>query len=226
MYPPPSLSLWDDAEQSRHGRPSAVIHSVDCLCGYSPVVRVPVGVGSCVATAPRNREKNCPASRKDQHLRVEVAPGLIHERVVLTLKTSGPTGTDHTLETLLTSLEARQLGHAVLDALGKAQRRWPVSVRPVYKHEQDQRFEVTHSDDPHEPVVMMLRLRRGSGAEGSFGMPLTGDEAHRLGHSLLAAANPSRPHVTTSLATLHGSRRASPPACRSRPRTTAASDEK
>jgi hypothetical protein len=121
-----------------------------------------------------------------------VAPGLIHERVVLTLKTSDATGTDHTLETLLTSLEARQLGHAVLDALGKAQRRWPVSVRPAHTREQDQRFEVAHAEDPREPVVMTLRLRRGDRAEGSFGMRLTGDEAHQLGHSLLAAANPSR----------------------------------
>jgi hypothetical protein len=41
-------------------------------------------------------------------------------------------------------------------------------------------------------VVMTLRLRRGDRGEGSFSMPLTGDEAHQLGHSLLAAANPSR----------------------------------
>jgi hypothetical protein len=121
-----------------------------------------------------------------------VAPGLSHERVVLTLYTSDPTGADHTLETLLTSLEARQLAHAVLDARGKAQRKWPVSVRPAHEHEQDQRFEVTHTDHPHEPVVMTLRLRRGDGTEGSFGIPLTGDEAHQLGHSLLTAANPSR----------------------------------
>jgi hypothetical protein len=41
-------------------------------------------------------------------------------------------------------------------------------------------------------VVMTLRLRRGNGAEGSFLMPLTDNEAQQLGHSLLTAANPSR----------------------------------
>jgi hypothetical protein len=138
-------------------------------------VRVPICACSGLMARPGRRipqtdrvrrvRRICPASRKHQDLGIEVAPGFLRERVVLTLNTRDRAGNDHRLETLLTSLEARHLGHALLDAIGKAQRTWPVRVRPAHEHKQDLCFDVTHSDQPRAPAVMTLRIRVAGGPE-------------------------------------------------------------
>lgn len=132
-----------------------------------------------------------PASRKAQRLCIDVAPGFARERVVLTLTSRDRIGEHRHLETLLTSLEARQLGHALLDALGGRKREWPVRVQLAYGHDPDRRFDVDVSDHPQERVVITLLLGPAN-SETSFAMQLAHDEAHQLGHYFLAAANPSR----------------------------------
>ncbi len=64
----------------------------------------------------------CPASREHQELRIDIAAGPLPERVVLTLRIRDQLGADHCLETLLTSLEARKLAHALLDANARSGR--------------------------------------------------------------------------------------------------------
>ena len=106
----------------------------------------------------------CPASRQHQELRIDIAAAPLPERVVLTLRIRDQLGTDHCLETLLTSLEARKLAHALLDANASSAREWPVSIVPA------------HPQDP--PRSLVIRL--------------AGGETYAIGHGLLLAANPSR----------------------------------
>jgi hypothetical protein len=132
-----------------------------------------------------------PASRKAQELCIDIAAGGARERVILTLSTTGRDGGLRTLETLLTSLEARHLAHAVLDALGGQDREWPVRVQPAYPHDANQYFDVAISDRPQRPVIITLHVSLAD-AERSLPIQLAHDEARRLGYSLLGAANPSR----------------------------------
>lgn len=133
-----------------------------------------------------------PVSRKDLDLRIDVEPGLGRERVGLMLSSRDRSEEEHTLETILTWYEARQLGHALLDASAGAGGKRLVSIRPAHKHEQDRFFDITASDQPGETAVVRLRMPRGGGKERQFDMLLSGDEARRLGHAFLAAANPTR----------------------------------
>ena len=71
----------------------------------------------------------CPASREHQELRIDIAAGPLPERVVLTLRIRDQLGADHCLETLLTSLEARKLAHALLDANARSGVLWQVVGR-------------------------------------------------------------------------------------------------
>lgn len=133
----------------------------------------------------------CPASRTDVELCLEVGAGYVPERVVLRLRSLDRAGSEHSLETLLTSIEARRFGHAVLDAISKSDRTWPVSIRPTHEHERQQYFEVETSEVESAPVLVTLRLRGANDGADSFRIPLAANEAHRLGHLFLSAANPS-----------------------------------
>jgi hypothetical protein len=58
-----------------------------------------------------------PASGEDRDIQLDVEPSkLLRERVVLTLHIRDQAGRSRSLELLLTSLEARMLGHMLLDA--------------------------------------------------------------------------------------------------------------
>lgn len=133
-----------------------------------------------------------PASRKDQDLRIDVESGLGREQVALLLRTRDQTQVEHTLETVLTWYEARQLGHALLDAGAGAAKDCLVSIRPLHKHAEDRLFDVIMSDRASEIAALRLRLPQIGDTERRFDMPLSPDEARRLGHSFLAAANPTR----------------------------------
>jgi len=57
-----------------------------------------------------------PAAGEDRDIRLDVEPSkLLHERVVLTLHIRDQSGRNRSLELLLTRLEARKLGHMLLD---------------------------------------------------------------------------------------------------------------
>jgi hypothetical protein len=58
-----------------------------------------------------------PAAGEDRDVQIDVEPAkLLRERVVLTLRIRDQAGRKRSLELLLTSLEARKLGHMLLDA--------------------------------------------------------------------------------------------------------------
>jgi hypothetical protein len=127
---------------------------------------------------------------KDRELSIEIAPGLLPERVVLELRARDRAGIDHRLQTLLTSLEARLLGHAILDAETNRDREWPISVAPANHRDARRCFDVR----PRLPdgVAVSLQLDPGNDQSRPFEIPLSQTEAHQLGHAFLAAANPSR----------------------------------
>ena len=143
--------------------------------------------------------RTSPVSRRDQDLRIDVAAGLLRERVVVTVRVCDGTGKEHSLETLLTSLEARRLGHAVLDAIGRRGREWPVDIEPALEQVPHRRFQIQPSEpradaDPSDPnaVVMTLQVDQGSNTPRALPVLLTSAEATQLGHAFLGAANPSR----------------------------------
>jgi hypothetical protein len=133
-----------------------------------------------------------PASRKERELCIDIAPGLVHERVVLTLSYCDGQGERRVLDTLLTSLEARRVAHAALDAMQGAERAWPITVQPVHQHDSQRYFDVGLADNGQGHIVVRLRLGAARGSTRSFAIPFSPREAHQLGHSLLAAANRSR----------------------------------